>query len=256
MHRLPGHAAHSVAGTTWTIRKTDGTTKATKTVTASANAEQSWASGNSQAEIAIHERVFRRFSQELVSVGEAFAARRGGPYGSPRGNSPWPAPRREMSPLRRRGRRRDLKKTSTLSLDLRTTINPRTTAMASPNDIFGTVFKGGTATLLARIVGNGGVPVVQADIEQITYSIYLLDDDDADRRDAVAGTTPLTCTLPRSSSIDFKSICCGPSIRSATTSATCRTFSAAAAFPTAGRQYLLEYRLIRRPERSSWCDSA
>ncbi len=115
--------------------------------------------------------------------------------------------------------------------------------MASPNDIFGTVFKGGTATLLARIVGNGGEPVVQADIARITYSIYLLDDDDADRRDAVAGHDGVSLDV---AAVVFNQLQVDPLWTVDTVGYNFRhvpDVSAAAAFPTAGRQYLVEYRL-------------
>ena len=59
--------------------------------------------------------------------------------------------------------------------------------MAESVDIFGTVFKNGSATLLARIVGLDGAAIVPADIRMITYSIYLLDDQDPDARAVVTG---------------------------------------------------------------------
>jgi len=59
--------------------------------------------------------------------------------------------------------------------------------MADAQDIHGTVFKNGSATLLARVVGAAGAVVTQADIASIKYSIYLLDDDDADSQTAVTG---------------------------------------------------------------------
>ena len=116
--------------------------------------------------------------------------------------------------------------------------------MPATNDVFGTVFKGGTATLLARVVGNAGAPVTAADIARITYSIYLLDDDDPDRRDAVSGhddvTLDVAAVVTNRLQVDplwtvdavGYNFCHVPDV------------SAAPAFPTAGRQYLVEYRLV------------
>ncbi len=59
--------------------------------------------------------------------------------------------------------------------------------MADAQDIHGTVFKNGSATLLARVVGAAGAVVARADIASIKYSIYLLDEDDPDSQTAVTG---------------------------------------------------------------------
>ena len=80
--------------------------------------------------------------------------------------------------------------------------------MASTSDIYGTVFKGGTATLLARVVGNAEPPIVRADTAQIAYSIFLLDDDDPNRRDAVPGHDDVALGSPRRSAISFRPMPC------------------------------------------------
>ena len=59
--------------------------------------------------------------------------------------------------------------------------------MAHAADIFGTVFKNGSATLLARVVGADGTPVQRADIASAEYGVYLLEQDDPDAASAVAG---------------------------------------------------------------------
>jgi len=59
--------------------------------------------------------------------------------------------------------------------------------MAAAADTFGTALKNGSATLLARVVGKDGAHIVQADIASAKYSVYLLDDQDADSRAAVTG---------------------------------------------------------------------
>ena len=61
--------------------------------------------------------------------------------------------------------------------------------MPSAADVHGIVFKNGTATMLARVVGADAANVTQSDISTGTYSIYLLNDQDADSRTAVTGHT-------------------------------------------------------------------
>ena len=59
--------------------------------------------------------------------------------------------------------------------------------MADAADIHGVVFKDGSATLLARVVGANGVNLVQANLTTAKYTVYLLDDDDPDSLTAVSG---------------------------------------------------------------------
>ena len=59
--------------------------------------------------------------------------------------------------------------------------------MAEAMDIYGTAFKNGSATLMARIVGATGVNITQADIASIQYSVYMLDDQNPDDRIPVEG---------------------------------------------------------------------
>jgi hypothetical protein len=54
-------------------------------------------------------------------------------------------------------------------------------------DIYGTAFKNGTVTLMARVLGYGGAALQPADIASIVYSIYFLDDQDANARSPVPG---------------------------------------------------------------------
>ena len=67
--------------------------------------------------------------------------------------------------------------------------------MADAADIHGTAFKNGSATLLARVVGNDAANIVQADIASARYSVYLLDDQDADSRTAVSGHGDVSLTV-------------------------------------------------------------
>ena len=59
--------------------------------------------------------------------------------------------------------------------------------MADAIDIHSNAFKNGSVTMLARVVGADAAAIVQADISTIAYTVYLLDDQDADSRTAVTG---------------------------------------------------------------------
>ena len=61
--------------------------------------------------------------------------------------------------------------------------------MADASDIHGVVFKNGSATLLARVVGADATPVAQADVASAAYTVYLLDENDPDAATPVAGHT-------------------------------------------------------------------
>jgi hypothetical protein len=111
------------------------------------------------------------------------------------------------------------------------------------SDIHGTVFKNGSATLLARVVGHDGEAIVRADIASARYSIYLLDDDDADSRTAVTGHSDVSLTV---ADVLFDTLQTGPLW---TVDAAGYNFchqvnvSSHPAFAIAGRRYLVEYRL-------------
>ena len=67
--------------------------------------------------------------------------------------------------------------------------------MTQASDIFGTVFKNASATLLGRIVDGDGNAIQQADLSSITYSVYLLDDSDPDAATVVAGHDGASLTI-------------------------------------------------------------
>jgi len=115
--------------------------------------------------------------------------------------------------------------------------------MAEATDIHGTAFKNGSATLLGRVVGHDAQPVVQADIASASYSVYLLDDDDADGRTAVAGHADAALTV---SELIFNSLqtddlwtadAVGYNFRHVL------DVSQHQAFAVAGRRYLIEFQL-------------
>jgi hypothetical protein len=67
--------------------------------------------------------------------------------------------------------------------------------MAEAQDIFGTAFKNGSATFLARTVGNDGAHLTPAGVTAVKYSVYLLDDRDPDERTAVEGHSAVSLTV-------------------------------------------------------------
>ncbi len=61
--------------------------------------------------------------------------------------------------------------------------------MSVAHDIPGMVFKNGSVILLARVLGTGGAPITRATISSATYTVYQLDESDANAETAVAGHT-------------------------------------------------------------------
>ena len=59
--------------------------------------------------------------------------------------------------------------------------------MADASDVHGVVFKNGSATLLARVVGADGAAVTQSEIASAKYTAYLLDENDPDAATPVTG---------------------------------------------------------------------
>lgn len=110
-------------------------------------------------------------------------------------------------------------------------------------DTYGTAFKNGSATLLARVVGQGGANIVRADLSAIHYTVYLLDDQNPDDRAPVANHADVALTI---SQVVFDALQLdalwtideiGYNFRHTL------DVSPYPAFPTAGRRYLVEYRL-------------
>jgi hypothetical protein len=61
--------------------------------------------------------------------------------------------------------------------------------MAEARDVYGTVFKNGSASFLARLRGADGAAVKPSDIARIQYSVVLLDDREPDASTPVTGHT-------------------------------------------------------------------
>jgi hypothetical protein len=108
-------------------------------------------------------------------------------------------------------------------------------------DIHGTVFKNGSVTLLARVVSAGGTNIVPAGINTVTYTVYLLDDQNPDGRTAVDGHTNLTLAV---ADVLFGALQTDATWTVDTTGYNFRhvlDVSIHQAFAIAGRRYLVEY---------------
>ena len=112
------------------------------------------------------------------------------------------------------------------------------------NDTYGTVEKGGTVTCLARVVGEDAVAITQTTISTATYSVFLLDDDDPDSRTVVVGHDGASLTV---SAIIFNTLQTDARWTVDSTGYNFRhtiDVSSNDAFTIAGRNYLVEYRLV------------
>jgi hypothetical protein len=116
--------------------------------------------------------------------------------------------------------------------------------MANASDIAGKVFKHGTITTLARVLGAANAPVVQTDIASISYTIYLLDSRDPDNWTPVTGHSSVALTV---SAVVFNTL---QTDAAWTTDAIGYNFrheidiSVNQAFNAAGSKYLVEYRFV------------
>lgn len=114
-------------------------------------------------------------------------------------------------------------------------------------DTYGTAFRGGTATFLARVVNDVGRPLHPDDIATATYSVYELNGSDPDLRRPVPEHSErplaidqiLSPSLRRDYPWDVDEL--GYNFRYTLDD------SPATPFPAAGRHYLVEFRL--RPKQ-------
>lgn len=67
--------------------------------------------------------------------------------------------------------------------------------MPQASDIHGTVFKNGTAVLMARVVDVNGNEITQSAISAIAYSIYELDPCEPDSETVVPGHDDVSLTV-------------------------------------------------------------
>jgi hypothetical protein len=116
--------------------------------------------------------------------------------------------------------------------------------MPTPTDIHGTVFTSGTVTLLARIVGHDGANIVRAGVASIRYSIYVLDDDDPDARTPVPGHDNVALAVADVLSDGLVTDALWTADAAGYNFRHTPDVSGQPAFATAGRRYLVEYRLL------------
>ncbi len=115
--------------------------------------------------------------------------------------------------------------------------------MAHATDIHANAFKNGSVTMLARVVGADGSVIVQADISSAKYSVYLLDDQDADSRTAITGHAAVALVV---ATVIFNTLQTDELWTVDDTGYNFRQvldISANQAFAVAGRRYLLEVTL-------------
>jgi len=115
--------------------------------------------------------------------------------------------------------------------------------MGSAADVHGTVFKNGTATLLARVVGGDGQHVTQIDIASVSYSVYLLDDQDADSRTEVSGHTNVALTVADVVFNDLQTDALWTADETGYNFRHTLDVSTNPAFTIAGRRYMVEFEL-------------
>jgi hypothetical protein len=115
--------------------------------------------------------------------------------------------------------------------------------MPTAADTYSTVFHDGTVTLLARVLSNAGVAITQASISTVTYTVYLLDDQDPDVRTAVANHSAVSLTVANviydtlQTDAVWTKDATGYNFRHTIVVATNN------AFGTVGRNFLVEYKL-------------
>ena len=115
--------------------------------------------------------------------------------------------------------------------------------MPQANDIYGTAFKNGSAVLLARIVDGAGENVQQSGIASIKYSIYELDSCRPDNLVVVTGHNDVSLNV---SGVIFDSLQTGGLWTVDDVGYNFRheiDVSATEAFPKAGVQYQVRYKL-------------
>jgi hypothetical protein len=115
--------------------------------------------------------------------------------------------------------------------------------MPTARDIFGTTYKNGSATLMARVVDASGSNVQQAGIVAIEYSIYELDPCQPDNLTAVAGHDGVSLDVE---DVIFNALQTGGLWTVDEVGYNFRhevDVSASEAFPKAGTQYQIRYEL-------------
>lgn len=110
-------------------------------------------------------------------------------------------------------------------------------------DTYGTVFEGGTATCLARVVGHDAQTITRADILSIEYSIYLLDENDPNSRTLVNGHDAVALDKIGVMFDELQTDACWTRDTTGYNFRHTLDVASAAAFVLCRRDYLVEYRL-------------
>lgn len=111
-------------------------------------------------------------------------------------------------------------------------------------DVYTTLFKNGTGTFMARLIGADGTPMNPETVATATYSVYLLDNREPDARQVVAGHEGVALSV---ADILFASLRTGTMwTRDAIGYNFQHTLDVSThpAFPIAGRRYLVEYQFV------------
>ncbi len=115
--------------------------------------------------------------------------------------------------------------------------------MPDASDTYGSAFCNGSAILMARVVGQDGQPIAQADMAAAEYSVYLLDDQDADARTVVTGHHRATLDVGQVISDTLQTDDLWSVDRQGYNFRHVLDVSVEPAFAVAGRRYLVEHRL-------------
>ena len=110
-------------------------------------------------------------------------------------------------------------------------------------DILGPVFKNGSATLMARVVGNDGSLLTQSDLSATEYTVYLIDGYDPDDLTEVEGHTAVDVAV---ADVILNSLVDDDRWDADDTGYNFRyqlDVSSDQAFTQAGREYLVEWQL-------------
>lgn len=122
-------------------------------------------------------------------------------------------------------------------------VNPNVVFMSGTNqqDVAVQCFKNGTAPMMARVYNHAAALLTQANVTSIAYSIYLLDDKDADSRTVVTGHSAVALN---DTDVIFDTLQTDDLWTADTTGYNFKHVPPIAtnqAFTKAGRKYLVEY---------------
>jgi len=115
--------------------------------------------------------------------------------------------------------------------------------MPDAQDIQGTVFKNGSAILLARVVGADGAAVTRDALAAIHYTVYLLDDQDPDQQTPLDGHIAVSLSVAEAIYDTLQTDAVWTRDAIGYNFKHILDVSAHQAFPTAGRSYRIVYEL-------------